>query len=228
MITLADMRQQVRDTTEDNGFGDEVLNGWIRRGHGIIQMRANWPWHYRDVGIEVSSSNDPTDFTVIPLCRQILSVASLQHGPLREIQWETAKRQYFRSGSSGGSRPTEYTILEHSPEDPNDSPAVKLRLWPKTSTAAQTVLVSYLAEPPLWPSFTPNDTDIPALAANFHDMLIMYATNEAYNAIGDTDLAARHYSAFKQQLEHMRQQYLSVTSGSDMKIGTDGGNNVFA
>lgn len=78
--------------------------------------------------------------------------------------------------------------------------STNFRFYPTPDASAYTLTLRY------WrmPAVLVNDTDVPALPVDYHDMLITYALWKCYERDDDTDTAAYHEKQYKEQFAEMQ------------------------
>ena len=219
MTGLAEMRLFVTDTLSLD-LPPRLVDAWLRQGHRKVQNAAEWPWHYRDAEMTVVQSGSLLAGTVVPQARRLVSVVDPEHGNLREMSWTHAADR-FRSSNAASAWPVYWTALEDTSVSSDLLPAIRVRLWPRADTDRENCVVSWLRSVGDWPTASLSADAVPQMPEPFHDLIQTWALNEAYLSEGDTDLARPHYSAFHQQLDSLRDQYIQV-SGAEIQVGGDG------
>lgn len=223
-MRLADMREEVRDTLSVN-LSNDLIDGWLRRGHRKIAQAAEWPWHYVDLTTTLVQSGGATAATSITRARRVINVFDTYSGDLQEIAWRTALDRFVaNTGSPTAAYPSYYSVIEDHGADADDSPVLRVRLWPASDTDRADCVVSYLRAVGAWPTRGIHETAEPSpLPDEMHDLLVTWALNEANIREGDTAMAAPYYSSFNSDLEMLRDKYVQ-TSGTDVRVG--GGNDI--
>ena len=217
-MLLAEMEQEVRETLGVH-LSDRIVRGWLRRAHRKVTQAAEWPWHYVDAEITLVQSGGALAATNLPRARRIINVWDTYAGDLPEMSWRTALDRFLTTGGARGTYPSYYSVVENANADPDDSPELRVRLWPVNSEDREGCVLTYLRAVPSWPPLNAHATATPApIPEEMHDLLVTWALNEANLREGDNAAAAPYYSSFMSDVEMMKDKYVQ-TSGSDFQVG---------
>lgn len=225
MISLSEMRSYIKNylelTDAASGLAENLIDTWVRAAHRRVQSEADWRWLYETRSVNVKRTGALSTGTTLDNVAHVVAVADTtsQQQLLRLLTWEDALQRWNSPDDHGPA----YGYTAVSDTSHSGNAAVILRIWPPDS-ADLACLVRVKVVVDAWPTDTTRDDSTPPLPHPFHDSIQMYALSDALQREGYPDDARAMLARYHQQINNLRNDYVSTVAGNVIVGGTQATN----
>jgi len=199
MSTFLELQQDVASRTNESSSTDMAnYRRWINAGERNITRRFLWPFLKSETTVSTVASTDTYDLTAgifrIYSVRDTTNLRPIAYQ--REMQFDRA----YGNGTASGV-PYIYMLPGQAKALSTSQPQQKIQFYPIPS-AVYSIKVRYFAEV----TAMSNDSDIPTIPDEFHELLVDYACRIHFGRKNDARSKA-HYDLFEDGLMQMVDQF---------------------